>query len=499
MTRWSEIDPRLGHHVLIICVGFLLFSPCLFDFFISDDFVWISRGANLSLDSILVSAEGITHNTFRPLIPTMFFVLHRVFDLSPFGYHLCGILLHVLNGLLFYRIILHLPLRKEIALLSALIFVGHFAHEEIVFWISSICVLSCWFFSLVSIVGFLNWLRNGRLTAYLLCFGSASIALFLREDALILLPVFCGIAWLMSSPSNQKGTRRPGAKTRLRALTGLLPLAAMLFVYFYLRSISLTHLRLGDFFSANPTNFIKNFLYFTANLTLPVRLVFDAVGYRYSGIINSAVNSIDTSALIAVVCFLAVLAAIVVLFNWVRKRDASVRLSVVIFLIALLPSLFFRGYGLRFTYLPLLGFAPLAAHALSFLAKRISGRSIWSKRLGVSVAVIVVVLLNFFILLERHVWWKRASMICEKAVTGAGELLSSLPSESTVCFVDLPRRLHGAYIFTAGFVEAMDLFYPSYGNKIRTVDSESLDTLEADDLSDCHLYRFEDGEFHRMF
>jgi hypothetical protein len=285
----------------------------------------------------------------------------------------------------------------------------------------------------------------------------------------------------------------------LGALTALLPLAAILFVYFYLRSISLAHLRLGDFFSLNPTNIIRNFFYFAVNLTFPVRLVFDAVGYRYSGIINSAVNRIDSSALVAVVCFLIVSAAIVALFTWVRKRDASVRLSVIIFLVALLPSLFFRGYGLRFTYLPLLGFAPLAAHVLLIVAKRISGRSFWSRRLGVSAAVIVVVLLNFFILLERHVWWKRASMICEKAVTGAGELLSSLPSESKVCFVDLPRRLHGAYIFTADFGEAMDLFYPSHGHRIRTVDSESLDTLEAGDLSDCRLYRFEDGEFHPMF
>lgn len=499
MSQSSEYDPHIGDHILIICIGFLVFSPCLFNFFVSDDFIWINRGMNLAPNKILQGVEGVGYNTFRPLIPIVFFVLHRLFDLSPFGYHLCSILFHIFNVLLFYRILLHLSLKREIALVSALIFISHFAHEETMFWISSICVLSCWFLSLLSILMFLIWLRFRRISAYFLCLSSGLIAPFFREDALILVFVLCGIAWLTYSPLNHKDSWMFGVKAWLASLFDLLPLGVMSLIYFYLKSISLPHLRLGELFSFNPVNPIRNFLYFAANLIFPTRLVFDAIGSHYSRIINMSVNSIDSSTLVGIACFLVIPLAVFIFFRWMKRKSPHVRFAVLILLIPLLPSLFFKGYGLRFTYFPLLLIAPFAAYVVVTWLKKMGNRYFCLKRFGVSAALVIIILLNFFILLERHTWWKEASALCKITIKQAGRELSLLPPGYSACFVDLPARVHGAYILNAGFKDAMDLFYPSINTNISTIDGEAFHDLKPSELEDCYFFRFEEGELQPLF
>jgi hypothetical protein len=499
VTQNSEVILPIDRRILIICVGLAVFSPCLFDFFVSDDFLWIKGGLDLHLADLLHGAEGSTYNIFRPLIPVTFSVLHRLFGLAPFGYHLTSISLHIANALLFYHILLRLVSSKEIAIISALLFISHFAHEETVFWISSVCVLSCWFFCLLSILMFLNWLRDGRGWVYFLCLGSGLVAPFFREDALILLPILSGIVWLKYSPSNQHSIPPTGVRTRLHALAYLLPFVAALFAYYYLRSVSLPHLHFGDLFSLNPTNIARNLLYFSVNLTLPIRPFFDAVGYHYSRIINSEVNSIDSNPVIVMFCLLAMVILALIVFNWVRKKDAGVRLLIVISAFTLLPSLAFRGYGLRFTYLPLLGFTPVAGHALVRLAKRIGSRQLRLGSRRVSVALLIVLSINVLVLMERHWWWKKASIISQETVLRGGNTVCSSPPGYRICFVNLPRRSHGAYIFGNGFAEAVNLFYPSCCNAMNTFVDENVPALEADSLKDCRWYRYENGEFHRVF
>jgi len=492
-------DSHFINYILIVCAGLFVFSPCLFNFFVSDDFGWISKGVNLSIDDLYHNAEEATYNIFRPLIPALFFVLHQVFGLSAFGYHFSSIVFHILNALLFYNILLHLSLRRDAAVVSSLIFVTHFAHEETVFWISSICVLCSWFFSLSSILAFLKWLKDAKIWLYFLSLGLGMVALFIREDALILPLILSVILWVKYLRSKQRITNGLGHKTKSMAMISLVPFFVMLLGYLYLRSISLPHLRFAALLSLNPTNFIRNFAYFLVNLTFPVRLIFDTIGYHHSRMINSALNNIDSNLIVVIASFLVIIVSIFVFFEWVRKTNRDLRLFVIIFVITLFPCLFFKGYGLRFTYLPLLGFSPIAAYFLISLVKKITIRSPRLKRRYVYVSVAIIVAFNFLVLFERHLWWAKASRICEETITNAGTVVSLLPAGSTVCFMDLPTRLQGAYILNTGFVEAMNLFYPSYHNEIKTVDSGSFHLLKEGNLKNCYLFEYENGEFHRLF
>ena len=499
MTKRVNTDTYSANRILIICAGLFVFSPCLFDFFVSDDFVWMNEGANLSMGNLFAVASTVTYNMFRPLVIVLFSAFHRVFGLSPFGYNLTGILVHALNGLLFYNILSRLSLKKDIALAAAVIFVTHFAHEESVFWISSICVLGCWFFSLSSILAFLAWTEGGRIRFYSLSLCLGAVALFLREDAFTLPAILCFIAWLRNHQSKHEVGNGMSAKTTLRVATGLVPFFLTLPGYLYLRSVSLPHLRFGDLFSLNPVNVVRNTAYFLANLTFPTRIVFDAIGYRHSAMINSAVNSIDSNLVLALATFVVIVISARVLFTWARRASKTSRVLAITFLVALLPLVFFKGYGLRFTYLPLLGFSPAAASVLFWFVKKVTGSGLRVEKRCVYASLILITLFNFLVLFERHLWWSKAGETCQETLASAGSALSSLPPGSTVCFADLPSRVHGAYIFKNGFVEAMSLFHPSGAREIRIVASESLGLPHEGELEDCFLFRYEGRKFHPLY
>jgi hypothetical protein len=486
------------NHILIVCIGLFVFFPCLFDFFVSDDFGWISRSVNLSFDDLFQTAEEATYNIFRPLIPPLFFIFHQFFGLSAFGYHVSSIVFHLLNTLLFYNILLHFSLRRDVAFVSSLIFVSHFAHEETVFWISSICVLCCWLFSLLSISAFLKWLKDGKTWFYFLSLSLGGIALFIREDALVLPLILSLIIFVKYIQAKQGITNYLAHKMKSTTLINLVPFFLVVLTYLYLRSLSLPHLRFGSLFSLNPIDIIRNLAYFLVNLTFPVRLVFDGIGYHHSRTINSALNIIDSHIIMVIAGFLGIVVSIFLFAIWVKKANKYFKLLVIVFLITLFPFLFFKGYGLRFTYLPLLGFTPIAAHFLLSFARAITSRSPWFKARYLYVTIIIIVFFNFLILSERHLWWAKASRTCEDIITTAGTVVSSLPIGSTVYFTELPTRIHGAYILNNGFIEAMSLFYPSSQIEIIIFDKKNLHQLREENAERSYLFEYEDGKFHQL-
>lgn len=493
----TKANSHFVNYIFIFFVGLFIFSPCLFNFFVSDDFIWIKRGGDLSLDSFLCGSESSTYNIFRPLVPPFFFLLHWVFGVSPYGYHLSSVLLHVLNGVIFYYILSHFALRKNIIVLSSVIFVSHFAHEETIFWTSSISIIICCFFFLLSILTFLKWLTNGKIWFYLLSLGFGVIAFFIREDALTLPLILSLLIWLKYFRSGQIITNGPGHQTRITALISVIPFFLLVVFYWKLRNLSLPHLSFGPLFSLNPANLLKNAIYFSGNLIIPIRLIFDGIGYDYFITINSALKNVSSNLMVVMASSLIIAFSILCFFGWVRKRKRNSKLLLIIFFILLFPYLFFRGYGLRFTYFPAIGFSLIGSYLMVSGLETVTKRSRYSLKSYVHLLMIVILVFNFLILFERHLWWRRASKTCQDTLTKAGVVISSLPVGSTVYFANLPLRLHGAYIFNNGFPEAMSVFYPSYNHNIKTV--ESLNLPETEDIKRYHLFKYENGEFHELF
>jgi hypothetical protein len=497
ITGDTNTNSHLFNSLFIFFAGLLVFSFCLFDFFVSDDFIWIKRGVNFSFSDFFHSPKDSSYNMFRPLVTPLFFVLHRAFGLSPLGCHLTSILLHVFCGLLFYYILSHLPLSKNISGLSSVIFVSHFVHEETIFWISSICIpLSCLFY-LLSILFFLKWLRNEKIWIYFLSLGSGILAFFTREESLtlpLILLLLMGLKFFKAQPTITNGYRH---KIMTKALISLVPFFLFFAFYLKLRNLGLPDLGFASLFSLNPANLLKNAVYFSVNLIIPIRFIFDMAGYHYSIVINSALRNISSNLALVIFAALAIAFLIYVLLVWIRKTDQVFKLLLVTFFILLFPHLLFPDYGLRFTYFPAIGFSLICSYLILPVLKTIARRSRYSLKTHVCLLMIIVLVFNFSMLFERHLWWKRASKTCEETITKAGVILSSLPVGSTVYFSELPFRIHGAYIFNNGFPEAINLFYPSYNHEIKTIRDPKMPEVEH--AKSYYLFKYEKGEFHRLF
>lgn len=495
----GQPESHLREYIFIVCAGLMVFAPSLFNFFNSDDFAWINRGANLSFKDLMYNAESVSYNRFRPLVPVFFAILYRFFGLSPWGYHFSSIALHVINALLFYRLVLHLFLNKDIALLSAVIFVTHFAHEETVFWISSNCILCSWFFSLLSLLGFMKWLKSGSSWFYFLSLGLAAIALFFREDALVLPLILLLIIGFRLFQPDREITKNFNRRSLSKAMLCLAPFFLLIPVYLYLREICFPYLQFSGLLSLDPINLIRNFAYFALNLILPVRLIFDVLGYQHSETINLMVNSIGSELIMVIAGLLIVTFSVLIFWLWFKKGSRILKQLTVVFIIFLLPSLLTTGYGLRFTYMPLLGFAPLAAYFLLYLVEPGQKKNLMLRKHYMIMVMLVILVFNFLILFERMQWWRETGGICQKTITEAGAVLSSLPEGSTVCFQDLPVRLHGAYIFKNGFIEAMNLYYPSYNHAITIGDSSSPCLQDKEIGINHHGFKYDHGEFSKLF
>ncbi len=132
----------LANHYTLVTIGLSLlvlvsYFPALSGGFIWDDVIFtddpvIHRWSGLW--SIWFSpSDMLKESHYWPITYTTFWLEHKLWGLEPFGYHLVNVLLHAVNTVLVWRLMLKLAVPGALAI--AAVFAVHPLHVESVAWI----------------------------------------------------------------------------------------------------------------------------------------------------------------------------------------------------------------------------------------------------------------------------------------------------------------------------------------------------------------------------
>lgn len=209
--------------VIIGIVTFGIYALSLRDAFVSlDDGLLIYQNfAVLSLTphTLLRIFTSYDPELYVPLTLFTYQLNHLVGGLSPIGYHLVNLLLHIGNAILVLLVVEHLSHRRLIAFICALLFAIHPIQVEAVAWAAARKDVLAAFFGLSSMLLYLVHRERGSkkfLWWGILCFGLG----LLSKVSIITLPVvFLLIDW------------KDGRASKWNALKEKIPYGLLFFIF----------------------------------------------------------------------------------------------------------------------------------------------------------------------------------------------------------------------------------------------------------------------------
>ena len=163
-------DKGYGALVLLVVVCAALFANTF-----GNPFIWDEQGLVID-NNYIKSLKHIpflfspgywnNHSTgtkgqYRPLRTLTFSLDYSLWGLNPKGYHLTNLLIHTLNVILIYFLILLLPgSNRGLSFLCALFFAAHPIHTESITWIKNRSDLLSLFFFILSFHLFIRYTQN---------------------------------------------------------------------------------------------------------------------------------------------------------------------------------------------------------------------------------------------------------------------------------------------------------------------------------------------------
>lgn len=173
----------------------LVFLPMLGHSFFRDDFQWVER----AIDARPHPARWFTiaGTDFRPLASLSFVLNLMTSGLSPAGYYLFNLLLHLSNVALLMMLAFRLSggSRRATGIAGLLFGVGFAHYGEAVYWICGRTGPIADFFMLATLIAHWDSRAQGRRKERALALLFFGLALLAKETAAILLPLLAALEW----------------------------------------------------------------------------------------------------------------------------------------------------------------------------------------------------------------------------------------------------------------------------------------------------------------
>ena len=346
--------------LLVILFGIFLYSNVINGKFVWDDNILLAENVYIEgragLPEIFTrdigSGYGIKFNYYRPLQISSYKLEHAFWGLDHRGYHITNILLHILTALCVLYLAFALWGNRLLAFLAGMIFVSHPVQTETVAYISNRGDLLCALFFMVSFIFYIRYIKYKNTYLYVLMAISYLFSLLSKENALM----FMGILIIYHYTFKEK----------LKLKYFLFPLGITV-IYLFFRSVFLGPVlpKVTDIqaiFSRVP-GFFAAIAGYLGLLIFPLGLHFD-----YG---NKTFAVADPRVIIGVIF----VSLVIVCAAANRNKNKVICFSAFWFLAMLIPvsniypkTAFYMAE--HHLYMPLAGFAFIAAYYLSLLYRQ---------------------------------------------------------------------------------------------------------------------------------
>ncbi len=437
---------------LLILVGLILLNLAFFafnlnDFFLSDDFDWLTIAKN-SEHSVVdyfnanYYGERGVGGSYRPMVNLIFWLNYQIGGLNPLPYHLANLIFHIGVCFLVYLLVLVLfeevKEKRSIAILAALFFSILPNHSEAVVWIAGVADPMATFFYLLAFYFYLLFRKKDKFSFLLISVAGFILSLLTKEMA-ISLPLLILVWELYEAFSKNKFDWQ---NIILKPFGYWL----ILLLYFVIRYASIG-LAFGYYaretFKLDLGAIAKMFISLITNLFFYGKM-----------------RVLLTNYFVANKLFFVFLLVLILTLVWYTFRNFKFKAPFLFdaYFILILPVLLLNfnnlaDEGERYNYLPSVIFCIL----LSLLILQIK------KDKFLKIIVLTGLLLYFSIfLINKNSNWQQGSEIAQKIINDFTQAVNLNQPNQDLLFVALPDNFEGVPIFRNGIKLAINLYYSDF-------------------------------------
>lgn len=425
----AEVSPKspnkkIQYFVFLALIAFAVYANSLSNGFVFDDESVVLGDPSLaklsSIPQYFAGQEGfqkVIGRYYRPVVSSSYAIDYAIWGLKPFGFHLTNVIIHIVNSLLVFQLLMMLfagmqsKFKDYIIFLGAALFAIHPIHTEAVAWVSGRTDSLFFTFFAAAFIFYMKYKEDSSDKNLILTCTFYFLSLLSKEMA-ITFPV---VVILYEMIINRQFSLKYFLKEK--------------FIYIALAVVSLLFLLVRWYALKNvPERLSYNYFYgkdlattfFTMLQTIPYyfKMVLVPYGmvYHYGGFMPY-LNSIANIEAIFPVCFIIALLACAALL---LKRAPWVAYSILFIFLTLLPVLniipTLNFMADRFLYLPSL--------ALSFSAIALVFKYYSPKRKTAVYTVVSVLIVGYlYLTVARNGDWKTNDTLFMSADGKPGSVL----------------------------------------------------------------------------
>lgn len=418
--------------LLAIAIGFL-YSPIFNANFQGDDFgiikyMYFNFQSFLTIEGMRIWLASLPYLPFlpyfRPVLQLFYIVDYTAWGLSPLGYHITNLTLHLLTSFLIFVLAWQLTRERLSAAIAGLLFAIMPIHVEAVSWFAAHADGFGTLWYLVAIVFFILFRRQARTVFLVISIVATMLSLLVKEVA-VTVPVMLTVFDFLYS-------RDAFRKLRWKILVPHALLWIIVAVYLAVRTIVNGGLE--------------------ASLTAPL-LQWDYLSQLFVlGMTDPIFTDMSSEIRWALI-------GVGVLGLWFFRERRTVWFGLTWSVVTVLPSLLSVNATLfdRYLYLPSVGLALSLANACTSE----SNRSTFFARVLAPIGLVLVLFIYGAGLYSRNGEWARAAQITETVTAQMQSLHPTLPADARLVFVNVPVLVGGRQMqaFGNNLPSAMQLLY----------------------------------------